>query len=139
MGASVEVTRRTDYAIRLLLELARVGGGPLSVRELTERQGVPYAFARSIQRDLVGASLATTQRGAHGGVVLARPASEITLRDIAEAMQGDVSCSVCSRDPKWCDRMSNCEVHHVWREVDSMVGDYLATKSLAGLLEKKGR
>lgn len=135
----MEVTRRTDYAIRILLELARVGGGPLSVRELAERQGVPYAFARGIQRELVSAGLVTTRRGAHGGVVLARSADEITLRDIANAMQGDVSCSVCSRDPKWCDRMSDCQVHQVWREVDSMVGDLLATKSLAGLLDQKGR
>jgi len=135
----VEVTRRTDYAIRILLELARVGGGPLSVRELAERQGVPYAFARGIQRELVASELVTARRGAHGGILLARPACEITLRDIATAKQGDVSCSVCSRDPKWCDRMSNCEAHQVWREVDSMVSEYLATKSLAGLLEKEGR
>jgi Rrf2 family protein len=135
----MEVTRRTDYAIRLLLELARIDGGPLSVRELAERQGVPYAFARGIQRELVGAGLVLTRRGAHGGILLARPAEEITLRDIATATQGDVSSSVCSRDPKWCDRMNNCEVHQVWREVDSLVGDYLATKSLAGLLEKEGR
>lgn len=135
----MEITRRTDYAIRILLELARVGGGPLSVRELAETQGVPYAFARGIQRELVGANLVTTRRGARGGIVLARPAEEITLRDIAVAMQGDVSCSVCARDPKWCDRMPTCEVHQVWRQVDSLVGDYLATKSLTGLLEKEGR
>lgn len=135
----MEVTRRTDYAIRILLELARVGGGPLSVRELAERQNVPYAFARGIQRELVAAELVTARRGAHGGIVLARPAAEISLRDVMVAMQRDVACSVCSRDPEWCNRMSTCEVHQVWREVDSMVGDYLATKSLAGLLEKKGR
>ena len=135
----MEVTRRTDYAIRLLLELARNGGGPLSVRELAERQGVPYAFARGIQRELVHADLVVSRRGAQGGIALARPAAEITLFDIATATQGDVSCSVCSRDPKWCDRMSGCEVHEVWREVDSIVGEYLATKSLAGLLEKEGR
>ncbi len=135
----MEVTRRTDYAIRLLLELARVGGGPLSVRELADRQGVPYAFARGIQRELVKAGLAVARRGAQGGIALARPAADITLLDIASAMQGDVSCSVCSRDPKWCDRMGGCEVHKVWREVDSMVGEYLATKSLAGLLEREGR
>ena len=132
----MEVTRRTDYAIRILLELARVGGGPVSVRELAETQGVPYAFARGIQRELVAAKLVESRRGASGGILLARPAAEVTLLDIANAMQGDVSCSVCSRDPKWCSRMSTCEVHHVWRETDSMVREYLGTKSLAGLLKQ---
>ena len=132
----MEVTRRTDYAIRILLELARVGGGPLSVRELAEGQGVPYAFARGIQRELVAAGLVDSRRGASGGITLARPADEVTLLGIANAMQGDVSCSVCSRDPKWCSRMSECEVHKVWREVDSRVSEVLGAKSLAGLLEK---
>ena len=132
----MEVTRRTDYAIRILLELARVGGGPLSVRELAESQGVPYAFARGIQRELVAAGLVESRRGASGGITLARPADEVTLLDIANAMQGDVSCSVCSRDPKWCSRMSECEVHKVWREVDSKVAEVLGAKSLAGLLKK---
>ncbi|NTU71415.1 MAG: Rrf2 family transcriptional regulator [Coriobacteriia bacterium] len=130
----MEVTRRTDYAIRILLELARCDGGPLSVRELAERQDVPYAFARGIQRELGAAGLIESRRGARGGILLSRPADKITLRDVADAMQGDVSCSVCSRDANWCDRMSECEVHKVWREVDTMVGDYLSTKSLAGLL-----
>ena len=132
----MEVTRRTDYAIRILLELARVGGGPVSVRELADTQGVPYAFARGIQRELLAAGLVESRRGVSGGILLARPASQITLLDIADAMQGDVSCSVCSRDPKWCSRMSECEVHGVWREVDLQVREILGTKSLAGLLKK---
>ena len=135
----MEITRRTDYAIRILLELARVGGGPVSVRELAQSQGVPYAFARSIQRELVDANLVISRRGAQGGIMLARPADEIALLDIANAMQKDVSCAVCSRDPKWCDRMNECAVHLVWREVDAKVAEILATKSLAGLLEQKGR
>jgi Rrf2 family protein len=135
-GVFVEVTRRTDYAIRILLELARVGGGPVSVRELADSQGVPYAFARGIQRELVSAGLVESRRGATGGILLAKPAAEVTLLDIANAMQGDTSCSVCSRDPNWCSRMSECEVHQVWRETDSMVREYLGTKSLAGLLKK---
>ena len=87
----MEVTRRTDYAIRILLELARVGGGPVSVRELAETQGVPYAFARGIQRELVAAKLVESRRGASGGILLARPAAEVTLLDIANAKQGDDS------------------------------------------------
>ena len=130
----MEVTRRTDYAIRILRELARIGGGPLSVRELAERQGVPYAFARGIQRELVAAGLATTLRGARGGIKLARPAADINLLQIAIAMQGDVSCSVCSRDLDWCDRMPECDVHQVWLDIDSMVADYLASKSLEALV-----
>jgi len=132
----MEITRRTDYAIRILLELARVGGGPLSVREIAERGEVPYMFARGIQRDLLGAGLVDSRRGAKGGV-LARPAEDITLLDVVDATQpGDTSCSVCSRDPQWCSRMKDCQVHKVWSDLDALVRDQLSSKSLAGLVGK---
>jgi len=70
----MEVSRRTDYAIRMLLQLARSDGEPISVRALAEAQDVPYAFARGIQRGLVSAGLVESRRGTHGGIILARPA-----------------------------------------------------------------
>ena len=130
----MEISRRTDYAIRLLIELARAGGGPLSVRELAERGEVPYSFARGIQRELLGAGLVESRRGATGGIVLARPAEEITLLDVLDATQAGTSCSVCTRDPGWCSRMGDCEVHNVWAEVDALVRDRLGSRSIAGLV-----
>jgi len=133
----MEITRRTDYAIRILLELARVGGGPLSVREIAERGEVPYTFARGIQRDLLGAGLVDSRRGAKGGIALARPAADITLLDIVDATQpGGTSCAVCARDPKWCSRMKDCQVHKVWSDLDALVRDQLRGKTLAGLVGK---
>jgi Rrf2 family protein len=136
----MEITRRTDYAIRILMELARSGGGPVSVRTLAETQHVPYAFARSIQRDLAAAGLVESRRGAAGGAVLTRSASEITLLDVAKATQANTSCAVCTNDPTWCVQSGRCVVHRVWQEADEMMADYLGTKSLAGLIgQERGR
>lgn len=135
----MNITRRTDYAIRMLLEVARTGGAPVSVRDLAETQGVPYAFARSIQRELLAAGLVTALRGVAGGIVLARPANEITLLDVVEAMQGGVSCSVCTRDPDWCDRLGGCGIHKVWRGADELVRRYLEERDLAGLIAEERR
>ena len=136
----MEITRRTDYAIRLLMELAREGGGPISVRKLASAQGVPYAFARGIQQDLAAAGLVESRRGAAGGAVLARSPEDITLLDVVRATQSGPSCSVCTSDPTWCERMGGCAVHRVWREADEMMASYLGTKSLAGLIDsERGR
>jgi len=129
----VEITRRTDYAIRLLLELVRSGGGPLSVRELAERQQVPYAFARSVQRDLVSAGFVTTIRGAKGGAVLGKGADEVTLYDVVHAIQGEPTVAVCASHPEWCAMSGTCTVHGVWCEADEMLGEFLKSKTLAGL------
>ena len=133
----MEITRRTDYAIRMLMELARCGGGPVSVRSLAESQDVPYAFARGIQRELSEAGLVESRRGAAGGAVLTRSPAEITLLDVVRATQSHTSCSVCTNDPTWCNRMGGCTVHRVWREADEMMTGYLGTKSLAGLVEQE--
>ena len=130
----MEVSRRTDYAIRLLLELARSDGAPISVRALSETQDVPYAFARGIQRELVASGLVESRRGASGGIFLARPAEAISLLDVVTAMQGAPSCSVCTSDPGWCKRVGGCGVHGVWSEADKLVSEYLGTKSLEGLI-----
>ena len=133
----MEITRRTDYAIRLLLELTRSGAGPVSVRRLAETQEVPYAFARGIQRDLAAAGLVVTRRGATGGVVLARRPEDINLLDVVHATQTTTSCSMCTSDPSWCKRMGGCAVHRVWQGVDEMVGRYLEGQSLAGLVSQE--
>jgi Rrf2 family protein len=133
----MEIRRRTDYAIRMLLELARSGGGPVSVRRLSEVQDVPYAFARGIQRDLAAAGLVGTRRGASGGAVLSRKPDEISLLDVVRATQATTSCAVCTSDPTWCKRMGGCAVHRVWRDVDEMVGKYLEGQSLAGLVSQE--
>ncbi len=128
------ITRRTDYAIRMLMELARRSGARVSVRELAETQGVPYAFARSIQRDLVEAGLAVSSRGSAGGLSLARAPADVSLLDVVEAMQGPVSCSVCTSDPDWCERLGGCGVHAVWRGADDLVREYLGNRDLEGLM-----
>jgi Rrf2 family protein len=137
-GGSVEVSRRTDYALRILLELGRSEGKPVSVRTIASRQDVPYSFARGIGSDLVSAGLAESSRGVNGGLVLARNAEEISVLDVVEAMQGPISCALCTNDPSWCKRMNGCSVHRVWSGADELLKAYLGSKSLGGLLESEG-
>lgn len=133
----MEVSRRTDYAIRMLLDLARSDGAPISARTLAERQDVPYAFARGIGSELVSAGMVESRRGASGGFVLVRDRADLSLLEIIETMQGPILCSVCTSDPDWCRRMGGCNVHHVWSGADEVLKEYLGSKSLAGLIESE--
>ena len=136
----MEITRRTDYAIRMMTALADAGEAcPISVRALAEAQGVPYAFSRTVQRDLMTAGLVAATRGATGGLCLTRPSTEITLLQIVEATQGTPSIATCSADPKWCGRSGTCSAHRVWCEIDALVREQLGSKTLAGLSSKHGR
>ncbi len=133
----MDITRRTDYAIRMLMALASEEDCPISVRVLAEKDAVPYAFARAVQRDLVAADIVTATRGAAGGLCLSRPAADITLLDIVTATQGPPSVAVCSKDPAWCGRSGSCTAHRVWCEADSMFRTFLGSKTLEGLVSDK--
>ena len=64
----MDITRRCDYACRILRAAYKSGDEYVSVSEIAEKEDIPYAFARSIQHDLVKAGLIRTVRGARGGL-----------------------------------------------------------------------
>lgn len=131
----MEISRRTDYAIRLIAALVESDGEPLSVRSAAEQEDVPYAFARSIQHDLVLAGLVASRRGAHGGMVLCRPAEELTLLEIVESVQGPLSVSICAREQGWCPRDEACPFHKMWKGADEILRDYLSSVSMKELVD----
>ena len=86
----MEISKKTDYAIRMLAELVRNEGGIVSVRLAAEKNDVPYSFARSIQHDLVRAGVVDSIRGSHGGMKLAIDPRTTTVRVVIEAIQGPI-------------------------------------------------
>jgi len=133
----MEIKRRTDYAIRMLLTMAKHDSfEPLSISQISRSDEVPYQFARSIQHDLAQAGILTTTRGAHGGSRLAKPADQISLFDIVRAMQGPLVFSPCEIDPSWCQRFESCTVHNVWTKLDNEIRDQLQAITLKELVER---
>ena len=124
---------RTDYAVRLMYEAARLGDGSMAtVQHLAEAGSVPYDFARQIANELVRGGLMVSRRGARGGVGLARSAADITLFNIFEVMGERATLSLCTFDPGVCNRTDNCPIHNsVWRDIDAMIEQKLTSVSLA--------
>ncbi len=122
---------RTDYAIRLLYELARLGPGVRdTVRNTAETADVPYDYARTISRDLVNAGLLVSRRGVGGGIELARPADDITMLDIFRAMDEPTSMSLCTQG-RVCSRSVLCTIHSVvWQELDDLIEGHLKKATL---------
>ena len=129
----MDITRRCDYACRMLRALSLNEGKRISVSEIAENEGIPYSFARSIQHDLVKAGFLNTVRGARGGVSLARDVNDITMLDILHAVEGTSGISPCSSDPSYCAKSDGCAFHRVWRGADRMLEDYLGSITLASL------
>ncbi|MDR0308883.1 MAG: Rrf2 family transcriptional regulator [Coriobacteriales bacterium] len=130
----MEISRRTDYAIRLISALALNGDSPLSVREAAEKNDVPYAFARSIQHDLVQSGIVKAVRGSQGGMLLAIDPSDLTLCRLIEIMQGPINVATCTSDPDWCKRQKGCPFHPVWLNLEVMIRNYLCSINIKQLM-----
>lgn len=91
---SVEISAKTEYAVRAMLELADASdpdGRPVSVDVLAQGQGLPRKFLESILADLRRAELVVSTKGARGGYRLARPASEIPVGAVFRAVDGPLA------------------------------------------------
>ncbi len=111
----MEISRRTDYGVRVIMDLATLPeSARASTQEIADRQNIPAPFLAKIVSRLSLSGLVITHRGAGGGVSLARPASEISLLQVIEALDGPVQLNRCVIEPSACPRDSHCPVHHIW-------------------------
>lgn len=91
-NATVDISAKTDYAVRAMLMLAEAAGSPpLSVDTLASRQDLPRRFLESILADLKAAALVRSTMGSRGGYALSREATRITLGEIFRAVDGPLA------------------------------------------------
>jgi Rrf2 family protein len=122
----MEISRRTDYGVRVILDLAQLpANGRASTHDIAERQSIPGPFLAKIVTQLALAGLVSTQRGAGGGVTLAGSPSEISLLQVVEALEGPIRLNRCLIQPDACPRDSHCPVHQVWANAQAQLTSLL--------------
>jgi Rrf2 family protein len=138
------LTRRSIYAIRVLLELARCEGAaaderaggrrPATRHQLARAQALPESFLAQVLRDLAHAGLIRLQRGSHGGVWLAQPPDQIPILSVIEAVEGPLAFAPCLRRPPACPLADRCPFAPVAAEAQESLVQVLQRRTLAGLL-----
>jgi Rrf2 family protein len=117
-----QINRRTDYAVRVMLCLAkRPSGTRLATRTIQEEMQVPRPFLQRIVADLAKAGLLCTHAGPGGGLELAYPAERVNLRHIWEAIEGPLLISDCLTGPGECPLDSGCPVRPRWGRLQAMI------------------
>jgi Rrf2 family protein len=118
----IRINRQTDYAIRLILSLARREQGVrVSTTEVRKEMQIPPALAQRIVADLARGEFILTFPGRDGGLTLARPANEINLRQIVEKFEGKFFISDCLLDKGNCPFDNNCPVRFRWARLQSQM------------------
>jgi len=130
----LQLTRGGEYALRAMAYLARCPEGRVcSLHDICQAQEIPESFLAKILQSLAHAGLASSQRGAHGGFALARPAAEISMRDIVEAVDGPIALNPCVLWPNECTRSAECELHKAWMHAQQQLMEILGSIKLSTL------
>ncbi|ALN61537.1 MULTISPECIES: SUF system Fe-S cluster assembly regulator [Lysobacter] len=130
----LRVTKLTDYATVVLTVLAAQSDRVLSASELAERAGLEAPTVSKLLKPLAQAGLVEGFRGANGGYRLARPADEIGLIEIVEAMEGPLGMTECSVHEGNCGLEHQCGVRANWRRINDVVIEALSNVTLAQML-----
>lgn len=116
----LKITRQTDYAVRVLLALAKSDeGARLSSASIQQEMLIPGALMPRIVAQLARAGLVNTFPGREGGLMLPRPSSQITLKDVVEVFEGPILLSECLqvKGEDDCPFQSHCPVRTKWGRV----------------------
>ncbi|MCM8775360.1 MAG: Rrf2 family transcriptional regulator [Candidatus Omnitrophica bacterium] len=133
-------TTKTEYGLICLIRMAKAENSrPLTVKEIVRDENFPVAYTEKILQKLRAANIVAAQHGNQGGYVLARPASEIYLKEIVEALEGstfDVYCKPRLRQDIVCTHFSLCGVKPIWLKTKELLDNFYSTVTLKGLAEE---
>jgi Rrf2 family protein len=113
-------------------------GAVLHTGDIAAAQRIPGPRLAKVIHDLARADLVRTQRGHQGGVMLARPAAEITVRDVYEAVEGPIILCRCRQRVEPCAD-DGCDTHDFWHGVETLLNEELQTTTFAALTGARRR
>ena len=133
----MKLSTRTRYGVRAVLELAASQGkGPMQIKTIANRQGISLKYLEQLMAILKSAGFVRSVRGSKGGYILAKPANQIKLSDIFNALEGPVTTVECVENESYCARVADCVARQVWAEVQRAITNVLQSMTLQDLVDR---
>jgi Rrf2 family cysteine metabolism transcriptional repressor len=132
---------KAEYGVRVMANLAgRPGDEPTSLGSIADAECLPLAYLEHLAQRLRRAGLVESRRGAYGGYSLARPAKEISMAEVVQALEGEIApiecitagadgALVCAREGE-----SPCPTKLLWTRVQGSIVRTLNEMTLADLV-----
>jgi FeS assembly SUF system regulator len=129
-----KVNKLTDYATVVLIDIARTEA-VRSTQRIATQTGIPLPTVAKLMKSLNRAGLVASTRGSGGGYVLGRPASEITVADVIQAVEGPIALTACAdTSDEQCGIEPLCPVSGKWNRVNTAVRSALSEVTLADMV-----
>ncbi|MBL7084618.1 MAG: Rrf2 family transcriptional regulator [Candidatus Omnitrophica bacterium] len=134
----MKLSTKGRYGTRLMLDLAlRYGNGPILLRDIAGRQEISEKYLGQLVTPLKVAGLINSIRGAHGGYMLAKEPSEITLKEVIQSLEGSLSLSECIDVPRVCQRVSSCVTRDILEEMSEKMIGVLESTTLQDMISRE--
>ena len=135
----MKLTNKGKYAVMAMADLAlNAKNGPISLAEISTRQNISLAYLEQIFLKLKNNRLVKSSRGASGGYILEKPASEIKLSNIIFAVDEEVKTLNCKKDSKkGCNNKSiKCITHNLWDQLDTHINGFFENVKLEEIVKR---
>jgi Rrf2 family iron-sulfur cluster assembly transcriptional regulator len=134
------IRRNTDYALRAAVELANgYGNEPVATKQIARSQRIPYQLACKLLQRLHKADIVKSEMGPAGGFSLKRKPSDITVRQVVEAVQGPVRLSKCLVSKSFCGLSRCCPINPELGRLQSKINMFLNDLTLRHLSRNRKR
>lgn len=129
------ITTKTDYAVIILTSLAKKPNRPVSLEFVSNKANVSEAYLQRIAALLKKAGLIKAKRGAFGGYLLKKPASEITLDKIVTAVGDSIHCVKCTNPKDSCPLSDECKHHNAWNNFQVKISQVFSDHTVADMIK----
>ena len=127
-------TTKTEYGLVSMVYMARhAERGYLSLKEVASHENYPVSYVEKILQALKRAKLVLSQQGNHGGYKLAKRPSEITVKEVIEALEGgtfEMFCAPKTRSQIVCTHFCLCGIKPVWRKTKELLDKFYGSITL---------
>jgi Rrf2 family transcriptional regulator, cysteine metabolism repressor len=136
----MKLSTKGKYGVRAVFEIARhFGKGPITIKAISERQGISFSYLEQILHKLGKAGLIESVRGPAGGYLLRRKPQDLTIGDIVRVLEGPIALSHCLEPGESgdCYQTDDCVARMVWVEVGEKIEEALDSISFQDLLQNQ--
>ena len=133
----MKLTTKGRYAVTAMLDLALHNAhGPINLADIAKRQEISLAYLEQLFAKLRKCSLVESARGPGGGYRLKRPADEISVRDVIDAVDEPVDTTRCGGLEN-CQGELRCLTHDLWEDLNTQILVFLNSVTLGELIQRK--
>ncbi len=132
----LRLSTKGQYGVRAMYEIARgYSRGPITIKEISERQDVSVAYLEQILNTLRKAGIINSVKGPGGGYVLSKDPDSISIGAILRELEGPVAITSCLDPKEGCMRVEGCVTHLLWKALGENIEAFLDKMTLRDLLK----